>query len=534
MFLAGCTQSPDNGKDNDKDPPTGLTLNINHGQSSTNSKNVQVYMYAQDKSPMEMAFSNDGTTWSAWEPYSSTKSLNLTGADGDKQVFIKVRDKAKNEAQPVSTKIVLDTTSPRIEDTLPKNNTLDVSLSPTITMIFSEDMNITISYEIPIMLVNEQHEQADVTECNWKTSKQLDCILGSYLQSNMRYSVYFDRLKQGMQDLVGNAVSQNSSWYFTTRHGPTVVSYTPTGNNIDVKPTITITFDRPMNHTQTEKNILFGVMEPDPYANLVSNYGVTWDGNKMTIQVKEYLRFHKIYGISVCGLKNRCYHNGTVKDSEGAIMETSVNWTFTTRPSKVVVLSSSLYHRTPGTQTDFFGEIQNNEQFNLMKVYLRFEFHNSTNGTVAIEEQNLQCNGVPVIVKPNQKFPFKAVISDVNWTIDHVHIYVGDDPNGFEQGTDDKPYEKFDIIQPHTIVSLQTGIYNIAGEIQNTGSQATSQVVVIATYYDLSGNVVASSGHNTNPPALTPGFTGDFTVELSAYDADVWKIASYTLVVVCK
>jgi hypothetical protein len=57
-----------------------------------------------------MSFSNDGTTWSAWQPYSTTASWTLTSGDGSKTVYGKFKDPAGNVSSVVSDTIDLDTT----------------------------------------------------------------------------------------------------------------------------------------------------------------------------------------------------------------------------------------------------------------------------------------------------------------------------------------------------------------------------------------------------------------------------------------
>ena len=41
-----------------------------------------------------MRFSNDNATWSAWEPYTTSKTWTLQGGDGQKTVTAQFRDNA--------------------------------------------------------------------------------------------------------------------------------------------------------------------------------------------------------------------------------------------------------------------------------------------------------------------------------------------------------------------------------------------------------------------------------------------------------
>jgi hypothetical protein len=54
---------------------------VNSEAWSTNSAYVQLYVYAPEGA-QQMRFSNDGVTWSSWEPYSCIKAWTLSAANG--------------------------------------------------------------------------------------------------------------------------------------------------------------------------------------------------------------------------------------------------------------------------------------------------------------------------------------------------------------------------------------------------------------------------------------------------------------------
>ena len=55
-----------------------------------------------------MSFSNDGASYSSWEPFTSLKAWELTELEGDKTVYLKMRDQAGNISAPTSDSIELD------------------------------------------------------------------------------------------------------------------------------------------------------------------------------------------------------------------------------------------------------------------------------------------------------------------------------------------------------------------------------------------------------------------------------------------
>jgi len=91
----------------DKTSPTQLVLKINDGDKSTGKRTVTLDMLASDASSGldSMAFSNDGVFYSDWEPFNASKVWDLSKATGTKVVYFKVRDKAGNEALPVTSSI---------------------------------------------------------------------------------------------------------------------------------------------------------------------------------------------------------------------------------------------------------------------------------------------------------------------------------------------------------------------------------------------------------------------------------------------
>jgi hypothetical protein len=91
----------------DRTPPEGLAINMDGGHNSTTSRQVKLLLKAFDNlSGLDsMSFSNDGTWFTAWEPFASGRNWTLSGGDGDKTVYVKVRDHAGNEARAASAVI---------------------------------------------------------------------------------------------------------------------------------------------------------------------------------------------------------------------------------------------------------------------------------------------------------------------------------------------------------------------------------------------------------------------------------------------
>lgn len=88
----------------DLTPPTGSIV-VNNDTASTSNILVNLALSANDdlSKVKSMRFSNDGTSWSSWEPYTvftpspiniTTKAWNLTSGNGVKTVYIQFMDEA--------------------------------------------------------------------------------------------------------------------------------------------------------------------------------------------------------------------------------------------------------------------------------------------------------------------------------------------------------------------------------------------------------------------------------------------------------
>jgi uncharacterized repeat protein (TIGR01451 family) len=99
----------------DLTPPSG-TLSIQGGGQYTSSRNVTLLLSASDalSGVTAVAFSTNGSSWSADEPFASSRDWTLSAGDGPKTVFARFRDAAGNWSAPVSASVTLDQTAPAV------------------------------------------------------------------------------------------------------------------------------------------------------------------------------------------------------------------------------------------------------------------------------------------------------------------------------------------------------------------------------------------------------------------------------------
>jgi hypothetical protein len=97
----------------DKKPPQ-YSVSINNGQEVTNSRYImlKINCYDSGSGPKLMSFSSDKIAWSPWEIYMETKMYNLTSGDGQKNIYLKIADKADNIGDFAFDSIILDTNPP--------------------------------------------------------------------------------------------------------------------------------------------------------------------------------------------------------------------------------------------------------------------------------------------------------------------------------------------------------------------------------------------------------------------------------------
>jgi hypothetical protein len=93
--------------------PAGSIL-LEGGATYATSTAVELTLSASDGTSGvdDMRFSNNGTSWSAWEAYAGSKAWALPAGDGSKTVYVQYRDQAGHVSSAYSDNIVLDTTAP--------------------------------------------------------------------------------------------------------------------------------------------------------------------------------------------------------------------------------------------------------------------------------------------------------------------------------------------------------------------------------------------------------------------------------------
>ncbi len=130
----------------DKTAPIG-SVQINKNVVYTNITSVTLALSANDTTSgvAHMHFSNDGTEWSSWETYATSKVWTLTADNGEKTVYVQFKDNADLVSETYQDSIILDTIKPTAD--AGQNQTVKVDTTVTFNANASNDNLEIVSYE---------------------------------------------------------------------------------------------------------------------------------------------------------------------------------------------------------------------------------------------------------------------------------------------------------------------------------------------------------------------------------------------------
>ena len=137
-------------------------------------------------------------------------------------------------------------------------------------------------------------------------------------------------------------------------------------------------------------------------------------------------------------------------------------------------------------------------------------------------------------ILPQQKAPFvigfspSNIVSGTNWTSPDVTNFTL--TVSYANPTDTRQYQDLTVISNSE--SSDAFGYYITGVIKNTGSQASNQTWVVATFYNSTGGVVGA-GYSVilTPASIAPGGTAAFAIDEFTYYTNVADIATYSLTI---
>jgi subtilisin-like proprotein convertase family protein len=201
---------------NDPSAPSGSVV-IDGGAATTDMAAVTLGLAASDPAAFTtglatMRFSNDGTTWSALQPYATTAAWTLSAGDGTKTVWVQYADGIGNLSAPASDTIVLDTKAPRAKKLKPKKNSTGVKTTVKVSFVASEALApSTVTKRTVKLIGGGKVVKAKVTY--YAGSKKVVLKPKKDLASGTTYKV---KVSKRITDVAGNAMAAKK-WKFTTR-----------------------------------------------------------------------------------------------------------------------------------------------------------------------------------------------------------------------------------------------------------------------------------------------------------------------------
>ena len=199
----------------DTTAPDG-TVSINGGKAYTGSNTVNMTLSADDPGSgvASMRFSNDGVTWSDWEPYATARSWTLGSGDGEKIVRVEYKDGAGNVGSAQDS-IKLDTIDPTITSTSPAAAASGVLPGANVTATFSEAMKKTTITGTTFTLVRKgTTTKVQATVGYSGTNRKATLDPSTNLVAGASYTA---RITTGVKDLAANGLAKNYVWSFTVK-----------------------------------------------------------------------------------------------------------------------------------------------------------------------------------------------------------------------------------------------------------------------------------------------------------------------------
>jgi hypothetical protein len=193
------------------------------------------------------------------------------------------------------------------------------------------------------------------------------------------------------------------------------------------------------------------------------------------------------------------------------------------QPENITIMSYSWYTDLYGNFI-VVGEIQNVGPNTVVSVFLT--------GIVYTQDGVSQAYGYTTAfvnyLVPQQRAPFEmeflpqaSVTGDLSWVslgVDHVDFTVER-----AETTDKYQYPGLAIMDNSGNADSE-GVYWVTGHVQNSGTQAATNVRVVGTFYNSAGTVVAVGYTDSITGPLEPSTTASF--KLGAFDQNQSKVAS--------
>ena len=210
--------------------PPRVSLSLDGGAPATNQATVAATVIATDdlSGVGDVQFSEDGSTWGAWQPYQPTVEWTFPPGDGPKTLWVRARDRAGNVSAAAHATIALITTPPLVLARDPGPSDPITSTLPTLRVTFSEPIRVASWTNFGLILQDAAGTVLYGTY-GWDASTNTGTFTpATPLLPGAAYSVSLGSIV----DLAGNPLAPIGSWVIRPMIMPAA--------SMDVTPRVTV------------------------------------------------------------------------------------------------------------------------------------------------------------------------------------------------------------------------------------------------------------------------------------------------------
>jgi hypothetical protein len=192
----------------------------------------------------------------------------------------------------------------------------------------------------------------------------------------------------------------------------------------------------------------------------------------------------------------------------------------------ITIASHSLIDAGSGISI-IVGEVRNDSPEKIGWVQVSANLYDSAGQLIHLAEGPVQLGEL----RSGEKGPFAIYINDaaISTSIANYTLSARLDSDFLQ----DKPAALKVVVEKHGMVESEGGLplYQVTGNVTNTGNLPAQSVYVISSFYDAAGNFVDFDAEGTSPSTISSGQSADFTIvtlvgNYGNWTAEIQRIAS--------
>ena len=203
--------------------PPQVAVSLANGRPSTNQLTMPVTLIATDdlSGVVQMAFSTDGQIFEAWRPFQATTTWSFPTGDGQRFLWVKVKNGVGLESAASSTSIVIDTVAPQITSIDPVAGSAVAGLRPTLSVTFSEPIEPASWTNLGLIVQSATGGLVGGTYTYDVATRRGRFVPSQALVAGGLYVVTVGDVR----DVAGNRVEPPGSWSFTALAETTITAF---------------------------------------------------------------------------------------------------------------------------------------------------------------------------------------------------------------------------------------------------------------------------------------------------------------------